>query len=87
MTSEEMALQLNVLESGCANCRTREARIVDALLVLGVESPVEKVTDRTAIASSGVVSTPLLAIDDRLVLAGRLPTVADLVDLISEGAR
>jgi small redox-active disulfide protein 2 len=87
MTSKEIAMQLAVLGSGCANCRALEARTVDALNTLGVEAPVEKVTDYGEIASYGVMSTPALAIDDRVVLAGRVPSVAELVDLISESTR
>ncbi|MGZ8784657.1 MAG: thioredoxin family protein [Acidimicrobiia bacterium] len=75
-------MNLKVLGSGCANCRTLEARAIDALNTLGVDALVEKVTDYREIASYGVMSTPALAIDDQVVLAGRVPTVAELVDLI-----
>ncbi len=75
-------MQLKVLGSGCANCRTLESRTVDALNTLGVDAPVDKVTDYGQIASYGVMSTPALAIDDQVVLAGRVPTVDELVDLI-----
>ncbi len=77
-------MKLKVLGSGCTNCGTLEKRTVDALRSLGVEAPVEKVTDFADIASYGVMSTPALAIDDQVVLAGRVPTVAELVDIISD---
>jgi small redox-active disulfide protein 2 len=82
-----MAMQLKILGSGCTNCRTLEARTVDALNTLGLDAPVEKVTDYADIASYGVMSTPALAIDDQIVLAGRVPTVVELVDLISRATR
>jgi small redox-active disulfide protein 2 len=75
-------MQLKVLGSGCANCRTLEARTGDALHTLEVDAPVQKITDYGEIASYGVMSTPALAIDDQVVLAGRVPTVDELVDLI-----
>lgn len=75
-------MHLKVLGSGCANCRTLESRTVEALHTLGVEAAVDKVTDYGEIASYGVMSTPALAIDDAVVLAGRVPTVAELVELI-----
>lgn len=75
-------MQLKVLGSGCVNCRSLEARTVDALHTLGVEAAVEKITDYGEIASYGVMSTPALAIDDQVVLSGRVPTVDELVDLI-----
>lgn len=79
-------MQLKVLGSGCANCRTLESRTVEALHTLGVDAPVDKVTDFGEIASYGVMSTPALAIDDRVVLAGRVPTVDELVDLIQNAS-
>ena len=80
-------MDIKVLGSGCANCRTLEARTVDALKTLGVDAVAEKVTDFGEIASYGVMSTPALAVDDQVVVAGRVPSVAELVDLISSTAR
>lgn len=77
-------MQLKVLGSGCVNCRTLEARTVDALQTLGIDAPIEKITDFGEIASYGVMSTPALAIDDQVVLAGRVPTVDELVHLIGD---
>jgi len=87
MTHKETAMQRKALGSGCANCRALEVRTVDALNTLGVEALVEKVTEYGEIASYGVMSTPALAIDDQVVLAGRVPTVSELVDLIGKAAR
>jgi len=75
-------MHVKVLGSGCANCRTLEARTVDALHTLGVEARIDKVTDCGRIASYGVMSTPALAIDKQIVLTGRVPTVTGLVRLI-----
>jgi len=80
-------MQMKVLGSGCANCRALEARTIDALNTLDIDAEVEKVTDYGEIASYGVMSTPALAIDDQVVLAGRVPTVAELADLIGESTR
>ncbi len=41
-------------------------------------------SDYGEIASFGIMSTPALAIDDMVTLAGRVPSVAELVDLIRE---
>ncbi len=74
--------KFKVLGSGCSNCKTLEARTTEALAGLGRTVKVEKVTDYAGIASYGVMSTPALAIDDQVVVAGRVPTVAELADLI-----
>lgn len=75
-------MEFRVLGSGCANCKTLEARTVAALHTLGIEAFVEKVTDSGRIASYGVMTTPALAIDDQVVIAGRVPSVGELADLI-----
>ena len=71
-------MKIKVLGSGCANCQTLEKRTTQALELLGLDAKVEKVTDYAAIAAYGVMSTPALVIDDQVVLAGRVPKVAEL---------
>lgn len=71
-------MKIKVLGSGCANCQTLEKRTTQALDLLGLDAKVEKVTDYAAIAAYGVMSTPALVIDDQVVLAGRVPKVAEL---------
>lgn len=75
-------MDIKVLGSGCANCRTLEARTVAALDALGVEAPIQKVTDFSEIASWGVMSTPALVVDDHLILAGRVPSVDELATIL-----
>ena len=70
---------VKVLGPGCANCVTLERRTREALAGLGLDAVVEKVTDDAQIASYGVLRTPGLVVDDRVVLQGRVPTVAALV--------
>jgi small redox-active disulfide protein 2 len=79
-------MDVKVLGSGCANCTTLEARTVEALTSLGMTVEIEKVTDYGEIASWGVMSTPALVIDDRVVLAGRVPSVSELIDVVRGAA-
>lgn len=71
-------INVKVLGSGCANCRTLEARTTEALGRLGVSAVIEKVTDYQEIASYGVVSTPALVVDEKVVVTGRVPSVSEL---------
>ncbi len=76
---------IKVLGPGCANCENLEKAVRLALAGLGqvgMEATVEKVTDYAAIAGYGVMSTPALVIDDTVVLAGRVPTVAEARELL-----
>ena len=77
-------LHIKVLGPGCRNCVTLEARTREAIDSLGVAAELEKVTDYGEIANFGVVSTPALVVDDRVVLSGRVPTVAALRQLLED---
>ena len=76
-------MQVKVLGSGCANCRTLEQRTVEALRMLGVDGQVEKVTDYAQIAAYGVMTTPALVVGDQVVLSGRVPSVPELVTALA----
>lgn len=66
-------MDIKILGTGCANCQTLEKLTEDALGALGIEAPVDHVTDEQEIISYGVMSTPALVIDDEVVLVGRVP--------------
>jgi small redox-active disulfide protein 2 len=64
---------IKVLGSGCKNCETTANLIRIAAEQAGVEIELEKVTDLAEIMGYGVMSTPGVVVDDKLVHAGGLP--------------
>ncbi len=76
-------MNIKILGSGCTNCKNLEKNTRDAIAELGLVAEVEKVTDPGEIVSWGVMSTPALVIDDEVVLAGKVPGVADLTRLLA----
>ena len=74
---------IKVLGSGCANCKILESRTREALKELCMDALVEKVTDYLQIASYGVMRTPGLVIDEKVVLSGMVPPVDKLKELLS----
>lgn len=64
---------IKVLGSGCANCKTTLKLIEDAAKESGVEINLEKVEDIGDIMSYGVMSTPGVVIDGKVVHAGGVP--------------
>lgn len=75
-------MQIKILGTGCANCNTLEQRTKDAVAQLGLEASFEHVRDIAAIAGYGVMKTPGLVVDEALLLSGRVPTTAQLVELL-----
>lgn len=64
---------IKVLGSGCTNCKTTLKLIEDAAKAKGVEVQIEKVEDMAAILGYGVMSTPGVVIDGKVVHAGGVP--------------
>ena len=64
---------VKVYGPGCKRCEATEQMIHDAAEKLGVEVDIEKVTDAKSIAMAGVMSTPGVAVDGKIVHAGGLP--------------
>jgi small redox-active disulfide protein 2 len=75
---------IKVLGSGCANCERLATLAGQALVELGRTEQVEKVTDYAAMAALGVMATPALAVDDQVVIAGRIPALAALKETLAE---
>ncbi len=67
-------MEVKVLGTGCANCRTTIAIIEEVAKSKGVSVTVQKVQELRDIMSYGVMSTPGVVIDGRVVHAGGVPS-------------
>jgi small redox-active disulfide protein 2 len=74
---------IKVLGSGCANCVNLEKAARQAIAELGIDATIEKVTDYPTILGYGVMSTPGLIVDEKVVLAGRVPNAAEVRELLA----
>lgn len=79
-------MDILVLGPGCMNCQTLEKRVRTAVSELNIEADIYKITDITKIAEFGVMRTPALVIDNKVMFYGRVPTVTELKEIISKGA-
>jgi small redox-active disulfide protein 2 len=75
-------MKIEVLGMGCPRCMSVEQNVKKALAELAIQASVEKVTDMMQITQRGVLSTPALVIDGKVVLQGKSPTVEQLKELI-----
>jgi small redox-active disulfide protein 2 len=71
-------LTVKVLGPGCSNCQKLEKLARVAAAGLGVEAQIEHLTDRADFKRYNLLATPGLVINERLVSAGRLPSVAEI---------
>ena len=77
-------MDIKVLGPGCNNCVTLEARTREALAALGKDATIEKVTDTVDIMGYGIMSTPGLVVDGKVVMIGRVPSVKQLTGLLGD---
>ena len=71
-------LNIKVLGPGCNNCHMVEEVARAAVAAVGVEAEFEKVTDRAKFADYGLLYTPGLVINGKLVAAGRIPNQSEV---------
>ena len=69
---------VEVLGPGCNNCKRLEAGAREAVTMAGVEAEIRHVTDYGEILAHGVMSTPGLVIDGKVVSVGRIPSAGDI---------
>jgi len=67
-------LNIKVLGSGCANCFNLEKLCKEVVAENSIEAEIEKVTDYKDIMSFGIMSTPGLIVNGKVVHSGKLPT-------------
>lgn len=77
-------LRIKVLGPGCDNCEKVTATVKTAVATLGVEAEISKVTGYREIQSYGILATPGLVIDERVVCAGRIPGEAEVTTWIAD---
>ena len=73
---------IKILGTGCPKCKKLEANALLAIEQAGIEASVEKVTDLDKIMDYGVMMTPALVIDEKVVAGGKIVAVADILALI-----
>ncbi len=79
-------LVIKVLGPGCENCQKVNEVAHRAVADFGVEAQFEKITNYDDIKKYPILSTPGLVINEKLVCAGRIPTVAEVTTWLADAA-
>jgi small redox-active disulfide protein 2 len=74
--------KIQILGTGCAKCHKLAEHAKQAADALGLEYEMEKITDLNQIMSFGVMTTPGLAVDGKVLSVGKLPSPADIEKLL-----
>ncbi len=81
-----MPITIKVLGPGCNNCHLVEEHAREAVAQLGLEAEIEHVTDRAEYPKYGLLFTPGLVIDGKLVSGGRIPSVTEIGTWLADAA-
>jgi len=75
-------MKIEIFGSGCPRCKQTEKIMKMAVEELDSDAIVEKVTDMMVIMDKGIVSTPAVAVDGKIVLSGKVPSLDEAKRLI-----
>jgi len=81
---DSVSSPVKVLGSGCASCNLLEEHTRQALQELGMDTSIEHVTDFVAIAGYGVMTTPALVVDGKVLSSGKVLGKEEVVALLKE---
>lgn len=71
-------MKIEVLGTGCAKCKALHEAVQTAVREMGIEAEIIKVEDIPSIMGYGVMSTPALVIDGKVVFSGRTATPEEI---------
>jgi small redox-active disulfide protein 2 len=76
-------MEIKVLGSGCANCKRLYAEVEKAVARTGQAATISKVEKMEEIAAHGILRTPGLVIDGKVVSTGRVPDADEIATMIT----
>jgi len=82
----EHTMEIKVLGTGCNNCKKTKAVVADAIKELGLDVAVTEVQDIPSIMAYGVMSTPAIVIDEKVVSTGRVPAKSQVIQMIRQAS-
>ena len=75
--------RLQILGTGCPKCRKLAENVENAARDLGIEYEIEKLTEINEIMEFGVMVTPALVVDGQVKVAGKVPGVEQIREILS----
>lgn len=80
---KETDMEIKILGTGCPKCKTLEKLTREVVEQNGIDATVIKVEDIVDIMNYGVMMTPALVVDGKVVVKGRVPSAAEIQKLIT----
>lgn len=77
-------MKIIIAGPGCMKCNLTEKNVINACAELGIEADISHSKDVKEYLKMGVMMTPAVVVNDKLVVSGRVPTVLELKKILNE---
>jgi len=77
-------MKIIIAGSGCPKCKATEENVFEACAKLGLPADIQHIYDLKEIAKRGVMITPAVLIDGKVVIKGKVPTVEELMKILEK---
>lgn len=77
-------MEIKILGSGCPKCKKLEKITKEVVNELGIDANITKVEDIMQIVNYGIISTPALVINEKVVIKGRIPSKNEIKILLTK---
>jgi len=75
-------MEIKILGPGCVRCKTLEKEVINILAELDIAADVSKVEDIVKIMEYGIMHTPGLVINGKVVMSGRIPSPSEMKEIL-----
>ena len=77
-------MDIKILGTGCPKCKSLEKLTRDVVAEKGIDANISKEEDIMKIMEYGIMKTPGLVVDEKVVFSGRLPSSKELNELLTQ---
>ncbi|MDP4183828.1 MAG: thioredoxin family protein [Bacteroidota bacterium] len=77
-------MDIKILGSGCAKCKTLEKLTREVVEENGIDATITKVEDIMEIMKFGVMATPALVVDGKVLIKGRVPSADEIKQVLTK---
>ena len=77
-------MEIKILGSGCSKCKTLEKLTREVVEQNGIDASITKVEDIVEIMKFGVMATPALVVDGKVMIKGRVPSSEEIKEALTK---
>lgn len=77
-------MEIKILGSGCAKCKTLEKLTREVVEQNGIEATIIKVEDIMEIMKYGIMTTPALVVNEKVAIKGRVPSLDEIKQALTK---